>query len=85
VEPDVDVERASSSGGAIEGSGAWRRLARSHVRTAVAGALGAAAGAAYAYFVGCRTGTCPITSSVWMAGTYGLVVGAIAGWPARSR
>jgi hypothetical protein len=63
----------------------WRRLWRSHLRTFAAGAVGAAAGALYAHFVGCRTGTCPITSSAWTAGAYGLVVGAIAGWPSRSR
>ncbi len=63
---------------------AWRRLSRSHLRTAAAAVLGATAGAAYAHFIGCRTGTCPITSSVWTAGLYGAVVGALAGWPGRT-
>ncbi len=61
----------------------WRRLSRSHLRTALVAAAGATAGAAYAHFVGCRTGTCPITSSVWNASLYGAAVGAILGWPAR--
>jgi hypothetical protein len=42
--------------------------------------LGAAIGAAYAHFIGCRTGTCAITSSVTNATIYGAFVGALAGW-----
>ncbi len=61
----------------------WRRLSRSHLRTALVAAAGATAGAAYAHFVGCRTGTCPITSSIWNASLYGAAVGAILGWPSR--
>ncbi len=61
----------------------WRRLARSPSRGLATAALGAALGAAYAHFIGCRTGTCPLTSSVWTAGLYGAVVGGIAGWPGR--
>lgn len=61
----------------------WRRLRGTHLRTAVSAGLGAAAGAAYAHFVGCKTGTCPITSSVWTASLYGAAVGALAGWPPR--
>ena len=62
----------------------WRRLSRSHLRAAIAAAIGASAGAAYAHFVGCKTGTCPITSSVWTASLYGAAVGALAGWPSRA-
>ncbi len=60
-------------------------FSRSHLRTVAGAVIGAAAGAAYAHFIGCRTGTCPITSSVWTAGLYGAVVGALAGWPGRDR
>lgn len=63
----------------------WARLSRSHFRTLAAALLCAGAGAAYAYFVGCRTGSCPLTSSVWSASLYGAFVGAVAGWPARAR
>jgi uncharacterized membrane protein YsdA (DUF1294 family) len=65
--------------------GLWARLSRSHARAAVAAILGGAAGAAYAHFVGCRTGTCPLTSNVWVASMYGGAVGAILGWPSRRR
>lgn len=61
------------------------RLRTSHWRTALGALAGAAAGALYAHFVGCRTGTCPLTSNVWSAGLYGAFVGAVAGWPARAR
>jgi hypothetical protein len=64
---------------------AWRRLARSPARAAIAGILGASAAAAYAHFVGCRTGTCPLTSNVWIASLYGAAVGAVIGWPERRR
>jgi hypothetical protein len=61
--------------------GLWRRLWRSPVRAGAAALLGAGASAAYAHFIGCRTGTCPLTSNVWVASLYGGVVGAIVGWP----
>ena len=60
-----------------------RRLWRSPWRGVLAAAVGAAAGGAYAHFVGCRTGTCLITSSVWTASLYGAAVGVLAGWPER--
>jgi hypothetical protein len=61
----------------------WRRFSRSHLRTAAGALVGIGVAAAYAYFVGCRTGTCPLTSNVWTASLYGAIVGAIAGWPTR--
>jgi hypothetical protein len=53
------------------------------VRAVLAALVGAGAAAAYAYFVGCRTGTCLITSNVWTASLYGASIGAVAGWPTR--
>ncbi len=64
---------------------AWRRLAGSHWRTALGAALGAGAGAAYAHFIGCRTGTCAITSNAWNAAVFFGVAGALVGWPAKRR
>ena len=37
--------------------------------------LGGGAGYAYYRFVGCRTGTCPITSNPWISTMYGALVG----------
>jgi len=48
----------------------WRTIAG-----AVVGALG---GAAYAHFVGCRTGTCMLTSNVWVAALFFGFTGALA-------
>jgi hypothetical protein len=62
---------------------AWNNLSRSHLRTALGATLGVVAGAAFAHFIGCRSGSCPITSSVWTASLYGAFVGAIAAWPRR--
>jgi len=39
--------------------------------------LGGASGYAYYRFVGCRTGTCPITSNPWISTIYGAVLGAM--------
>jgi hypothetical protein len=82
--PTEGSPRAGSDPGAD-----WRSprgaFSRSHLRTGTFAVLGAVAAAAYAYFVGCRTGTCPITSSVWSASLYGAFVGAVAGWPGRAR
>ena len=62
---------------------ALRRLARSHWRTALGALLGAGGGAAYAHFIGCRTGTCPLTSNVWTAGLFFGFAGGLVGWPAK--
>jgi hypothetical protein len=79
-----DTQRAQ--GGADESPRSpFRAFSRSHLRTGIFVALGAASAAAYAYFVGCRTGTCPLTSNVWTASLYGAFVGAVAGWPNRAR
>lgn len=80
--PSAGARSAAADRGARTLRRAW---SGSHVRTAASALLGALLGAAYAYLVGCRTGTCPITSSVWSAALYGAVVGALAGWPSRGR
>jgi hypothetical protein len=61
----------------------WERFTRSPLRAAGGALAGAALMAAYAHFIGCRTGTCLLTSNVWIASIYGAVVGALVGWPGR--
>jgi hypothetical protein len=39
--------------------------------------LGAAGGFAYYYFIGCNTGTCPITSNPIISTTYGSLIGLL--------
>jgi hypothetical protein len=38
-------------------------------------AIGATAGFAYYYFIGCVSGTCPITSNPWISTAYGALLG----------
>jgi hypothetical protein len=60
---------------------AWR--GRRWLFAAASAVLGAALAGAYAYFIGCKTGTCPLTSSVPTASMYGSIVGLLVGWPGR--
>jgi hypothetical protein len=39
--------------------------------------IGALGGFAYYYFVGCRTGTCPLSSNPWISTAYGAGMGLI--------
>lgn len=64
---------------------AARALLRRHGRTALGAVVGAAGGAAYAHFVGCHTGTCLITSSVWTAAAFFGFTGAVVAHPERPR
>ena len=50
---------------------------RSTLLTVLAIVLGAAGGYAYYHFVGCSTGTCPITSNPYISTGYGALVGFI--------
>jgi cell division protein FtsW (lipid II flippase) len=40
-------------------------------------ALGAAGGFAFYYFIGCNSGTCPITSNPWISTGYGALMGLV--------
>ncbi|HEX9051573.1 MAG TPA: DUF6132 family protein [Anaeromyxobacter sp.] len=62
-----------------------RDLATRHWRTALGAALGATGGALYAHFVGCHTGTCAITSSVWTSGAFFGFTGALVAMPGKRR
>ncbi len=62
-----------------------RDLLRRHGRTVIGAAVGAIGGALYAHFVGCRTGTCVITSSIWTAGLFFGVTGALVAMPGPKR
>ena len=46
--------------------------------------IGATAGYAYYYFVGCASGTCPITSNPWISTAYGALLGLFI-LPARKK
>lgn len=47
------------------------------LRTVLSVAAGAALGYAYYAFIGCNTGTCPITSNPLISTAYGALVGGL--------
>jgi hypothetical protein len=46
---------------------------------------GAGAGFAYYYYIGCVTGTCPITSNPYISTAYGAAIGALLAWDKKQR
>lgn len=46
---------------------------------------GASLGYAYYYFIGCTSGTCPITSNPWISTIYGGVAGFIISFPSKKK
>jgi hypothetical protein len=42
--------------------------------------LGALGGFAYYTFIGCTSGTCPITSNPYISTGYDALIGAVLGW-----
>ncbi len=47
--------------------------------TIIGGVIGAVGGYLYWQFVGCSSGTCPITSSPLNSSLYGILIGALLG------
>jgi len=39
--------------------------------------VGGGLGFAYYRFIGCATGTCPLTSNPWISSSYGAIVGVL--------
>ena len=46
---------------------------------------GAVIGYAYYYFIGCTTGSCPLTSNPYVSTLYGSAVGLIMALPSRKK
>ena len=46
---------------------------------------GAVIGFSYYHFVGCKSGTCPITSSPYISTIYGAVVGMLFVFPSKKK
>ncbi|HOZ22067.1 MAG TPA: DUF6132 family protein [bacterium] len=47
--------------------------------------LGAAGGFAFYYFIGCRTGSCPITGNPYISSAYGALMGLLLVFPASQK
>ena len=47
------------------------------IRIVIGVVIGAILGFGYYKFVGCASGTCPITSNPWISTLYGAVMGAV--------
>ncbi len=47
--------------------------------------LGAVAGYAYYYFIGCASGSCALTSNPYLMTGYGLGAGIVLGWDTRKK
>lgn len=48
-------------------------------------AAGAGLGFAYYYFIGCRTGSCPISSNPYISTIYGAFVGLVLALPSKKK
>jgi len=58
---------------------------RKSVRLALGIVAGGIVGFAYYSFIGCRSGTCPITSNPTTSILYGAVVGLLFAWPSKPK
>ncbi len=47
------------------------------------GVAGGLLGYAYYYFIGCRTGSCPLTTNPFITSGYGALMGFVLGWDRR--
>ena len=52
-----------------------------YLKLALFGLAGSILGFGYYYFIGCNSGTCPITSNWHISTLYGAMMGLIAGFP----
>ena len=56
-----------------------------YVKISLGVVVGASIGYAYYYFIGCTSGTCPITSNWHISTLYGAAMGLIAVFPTKKK
>jgi hypothetical protein len=47
--------------------------------------LGGVGGFAYYYFIGCQTGTCPITRNPYISTSYGMLIGLVLSFDSKKK
>ena len=47
--------------------------------------LGGLGGFAYYYFIGCQTGTCPITRNPYISTSYGMLIGLVLSFDSKKK
>ncbi len=56
----------------------WSKIKKHFgLKTLIGVAIGGTGGYLYYYFVGCNSGSCPITSNPWASVSWGAVIGMI--------
>jgi uncharacterized membrane protein YedE/YeeE len=55
------------------------------LRVSLAGVLGALVGFGYYYFIGCRTGSCPISGNPYVSTIYGLLLGFLFSYDTKGK
>ena len=58
---------------------------RKYLRLGMQAGIGGILGFGYYYFVGCTSGTCPLTSHWYVTTIYGLSIGVILGLPSKPK
>ena len=58
---------------------------KSYLKLGIFSAIGALAGYSYYFFIGCKSGTCPLTSNWEVTTLYGLVSGLVIGFPTKKK
>ncbi len=56
-----------------------------YLKTGLGVSIGAMLGYAYYYFIGCSSGTCPITSNWHISTLYGAFMGLVAVFPTKKK
>jgi hypothetical protein len=56
---------------------------KSIIKLIIFSVAGASLGFGYYYFIGCQSGSCPITSNPVISTLYGTLIGVVAGFDAR--
>jgi hypothetical protein len=47
--------------------------------------IGGIGGFAYYYFIGCQSGTCPITSNPYISTSYGMLIGLVISFDSKKK